>query len=407
MRLSMKTFLILSGVTIGIALVGGCAGSHGAYTTEGLNVARDRMAVIKSGTQWDMARQEFLTGDLNKALKSVDESIAINESVPKSHTLRGQILMELGQLEQASKALTRALAIDPSFTEAHYYLGVLYERFGELDSALDKYQAAAALAPSNAQYTLASAEVLLDMGRLAAAKTLLNQKKSDFEHNAGIRQTLAHIASMEHDAPLAAKLFGEARMLDPDDESIMEDLAVAQVEAEQYVEAEYTLHLLLKKPAQKDRRDLKQLEARCLVALDRPVEARSILLGLTSDDAGLSDVDAWVELGQVAYMLGDMQRVRIAAGRVRTLDPTRYEGPLLRALWERAKGNLEGALTSASKAQTLVQGADNGPAVVRGLILHQMGRQQDAKESALDALSINPNDEGAKKLLALVSPDGE
>lgn len=407
MRLSMKTFLILSGVTIGIALVGGCAGSHGAYTTEGLNVARDRMAVIKSGTQWDMARQEFLTGDLNKALKSVDESIAINESVPKSHTLRGQILMELGQLEQASKALTRALAIDPSFTEAHYYLGVLYERFGELDSALDKYQAAAALAPSNAQYTLASAEVLLDMGRLAAAKTLLNQKKSDFEHNAGIRQTLAHIASMEHDAPLAAKLFGEARMLDPDDESIMEDLAVAQVEAEQYVEAEYTLRLLLKKPAQKDRRDLKQLEARCLVALDRPVEARSILLGLTSDDAGLSDVDAWVELGQVAYMLGDMQRVRIAAGRVRTLDPTRYEGPLLRALWERAKGNLEGALTSASKAQTLVQGADNGPAVVRGLILHQMGRQQDAKESALDALSINPNDEGAKKLLALVSPDGE
>lgn len=395
-----------AGVAIaGASLSGGCGSGHGKYTTEGLNAAQNRMATIKAGTQWDMARQQFLVGDLSKALKSVDQSIAVNDSVAKSHNLRGRILVELGQLESASESFKRALLIDPSFVESHYYLGVLHERFGELEEALDKYQAAAALDPSNAQYTIAAAEMLIEAGRLDKAESLLSQGRSFFEHNAGVRQTLGHVALMRGDASKAVTLFHEAQLLDPEDSSILEDLALAQMKAGDYVEAEYTLRRIMKDKEIAKRRDLQQLHARCLVALDRPVEARTILLGITSDERGVNDVDAWIDLGQVAVMLGDFQRVRIAAGRIAAIAPNRFEGPLLAAFWMRDRGDLAGALKSADTARRLANRIDPTPSIVRGMILREMGRLSEAEASFAEALSIAPNDQRARRLVASVNDE--
>ena len=404
-RSVMRSRFSASCVVTLAAILNGCAGGHGNYTTEGLNAAQQRMAVIKSGTQWDMARQQFLAGDLKKALKSVDNSIEINDSVTKAHTLRGRILMELGQLEAAGKEFHRALELDASFVDAHYYLAILHERFNEPEEALAEYQAAAALEPSDAQYLIAASEMLMDLGRLDEAEQLLESRSEDFQHNPGVHQTLGHLAMIRGDADKAVKLFDEARLLAPDDHSILEDLAVAQMQAEKFVEAEYTLRQLLKDPERADRRDLKRLRARCLVSLDRPVEAREILLSLTSDDDGRNDIDAWVDLGQVALMLGDRHRVQIAAARVVALAPTRFEGPLLAALWKRAKGDLPGALKSATRAVTLAASSDPTPMVVRGAILREMGRLDEAEESFVKAIAIDPSDTRARSMLAAVGTD--
>ena len=399
---SVPRFLAIAGVVM--ALVG-CAGGHGKYTSEGLNAAEQRMAVIKSGTEWDMARQQFLSGELKKALASVDRSIEINDAVAKAHSLRGRILMELGQLESSISAFQQALVIDPSYVEAHFFLGVLHERFNEYEEALASYQAAAALEPSDAQYTIAAAEMLIDLGRLDAARAFLEDRAPFFQHNAGVRQTLGHLAMMDGDPELASTLFDEARLLAPDDSSILEDLAVAQMQAENYVEAEYALRQLMKDPERAQRRDLKRLQARCFVELDRPVEARAILLGLTRDDQGLSDAEAWIDLGQVALILGDQQRVRIAAARIAAIAPNRFEGPLLAAFWRRMTGDLPNALVSATQAVTLANGQDPTPLIVRGAILQQMGRRAEAETSFVDALGVSPNDARAQRMLAAVDED--
>lgn len=391
----------VTGAALSITLaLGGCGSGHGKYTSEGLNLAQERMATIKAGTEWDMARQQFVVGDLKKALKSVDQSISINDSVAKSHNLRGRILFELGQLESASESFKRALAIDPSFVESHYFLGVLYERFGELEMALEKYQAAASLEPSSAQYTIAAAEMMIEADRLDAAENLLHNGNSFFEHNAGVHQTLGHIAMLRGDSERAATLFHEAQLLDPEDTSILEDLVLAQMKSGDHVEAEYTLRRLMKDKDLQARRDLQQLHARCLVALDRPVEARTLLLGLTSDEKGMNDADIWVDLGQVAILLGDYQRVRIAAGRLNAIAPERHEGPLLGAFWMRSQGDLAGALKSVEKSRRLARSRDAMPSLVRGLILRQMGRLSEAEASFAEALSIDPKDQRAQQLLA-------
>lgn len=400
-RACIQHLLLLAGIA---ATLAGCGG-HGNYTTEGLNAAQERMATIKSGTEWDMARQQFLAGDLSKALKSVDQSIAINENVAKSHSLRGRILMELGQLDAAVTALQKSVELNAAFVEAHYFLGIVYERFGEFDSALEEYQTAAMLEPGNAQHVIAAAEMLIESGHLDEALRMLDERKKDFEHNSGVRQALAHIALMQHRPADAARLFNEAHVLDPADLSIMEDLALAQMDAGQFAEAEYTLRVLLNDPATKGRRDLKRLQAQCLASLDRPVEARSILLGLTSDERGLNDVDAWIDLGNVALMLGDLTRVRSVAARIVSLAPTRYEGPLLMAFWKREQADLVGALRSAEQAVRMANRVNAAPAMLRGMILQDLGRFADAEASIREAIAIDPSRSHAGKILVDAAQD--
>ena len=111
------------------------------------------------------------------------------------------------------------------------------------------------------------------------------------------------------------------------------------------------------------------------------------------------------DLGQIALILKDFQRVRIAAGRITAMAPQRFEGELLAAFWKRDRGDLSGALESATAAQRLAASTSSAPALVRGMILHEMGRTQDAEASFIQALSIDPNDARAQELLASVSTD--
>lgn len=401
--------LTLMAATLSVALAllagTGCAGGHGQYTTEGKNLAQERMASLKSGADWDMARQQFLAGDLSKALKSVDKSIAASGAVAKSHSLRGRIFVELGQLEAAMDEFKRTLALNPAFIEAIYYQGVIHERYNEMDQALERYQAAAALEPTSPQYVIAAAEMMIELGRLDDAKNMLTARNTHFEHNAGVRQTLGHIAMMQGDPDKAIEYFQNANMLDPDNLANREDLAIAQVAAGDYVQAEYTTRRLLRDEAYSNRTDLKQLRARCLVALDRPVEAREILLGLTRDDADINDVGVWVDLGEVALMLGDYHRVRIAAGRIIALDPSRYEGPLLGAMWKHHSGDLQAALKNAQHAVSLAGDSSAMPSLISGMILHELGRPDDAESVLYQAMAIDPGNQRIANMLAAVNSD--
>ncbi|TVQ31598.1 MAG: tetratricopeptide repeat protein [Phycisphaeraceae bacterium] len=399
--LAAATMTLAAGLATGLA---GCASGHGRYTTEHIERANERMATIKAATSWDMARQQFLAGDLSKALNNVDESLDLNRAVPKSHTLRGRIMMELGQLEAAVVSYREALELDPGFVEAHYYLGIAHERFSEHDQAMERYLAAANLDPSNAQFIIAAAEMHIELGQLDKAMELLESRRSNHQHNAGVRQTMGHIAMMRGDYERAVTLFGEARLLAPDELALHEDLALAQIASGRFTEAEYSLRRLMKHKDFKDRRDLKHAQARCLIHLDRPVEARSILLALTSDSAGASDIEAWIDLGEVAMHIGDMNRVRLVAARLTAIAPNRHEGPLMMAMWSRRAGDLNSALASLNKAVSLA-GADPRPAMLRGVVLDELGRRNEAASSFIDALAIDPTHDQARRMLAAVQQD--
>lgn len=382
------------------ALVSGCG--QGKYTGAHKSTAEEKLSLIKSGTEWNMAHQQFMAGDLDKALKSVDQSIALNDRVPKSHVLRGRILIEKGRLEEARASLLEAEKLDPTNAEAQYYLGIVHERFNQGGEALARYNKAAANDPTNPQYVVAAAEMLMHMDRLDDAERLLTERRADFQYNAALCQTLGHIKMIRKDHQAAVRLFDEARLLAPDDNSVVEDLARAQFACGRFAEAEFHLGRLLQASKNQPRRDLMHLRAQCLVRLDRPVEARAILQELTSGAEGAGDLRAWIMLGNVAATLNDTARLRTAAARVIALAPDSYEGHFLKALHLRRQGDNKSALVSADKAAQLSQ-KDPGPHILRALIQQDLGNYDGARGSLATALRIDPQNASATQLLDAIN----
>jgi tetratricopeptide (TPR) repeat protein len=384
----MRRFVHKSAMILAVLSLAGCSG-NGKYTSEHKERSRERVAGMKAANEFEMARQAFLVGDMDKALRGADRSITIHPGVARSHVLRGRIMIEKSDMESAITSLSTAVEVEPDNVEAQYYLGIVYERYSQGEKALEHFRNAADLEPANAQYALATAETMVDLGMIDEAEGFLTGRNPAFQHNAGVRQTLGHIALMRGDSERAVELFSEARLLAPDDLVVLEDLVQAQLATGRFADAEYNLSRLLNVPEKKGRRDLKQMRARALSKVDRPLEAREILIELTGDAAGQKDIESWIELGNVCFVLRDMNRVRQSAARIVALAPHRPDGYMLRSLMQRRNGDLNGALESAERAVER-RGSSVEPLLVRGLVMKDLGRDDEAAANFQQAMRENP-----------------
>ena len=91
-------------------------------------------------------------------------------------------------------------------------------------------------------------------------------------------------------------------------------LADAQMEAGRFADAETNLSHLLRDPNNAGRPDLLHMQAECLLALNRPVEAREIYRQLSARE-GASDARAWIGIARTAYQIRDEKTFRRAASR--------------------------------------------------------------------------------------------
>lgn len=386
-------------VIASLSLLSAC-GTNGAYTTEGKNAAKEKMAQLKSATEWQMSHQAFLAGDLPKALKHANVSIELNDKVVKSYVLRGRIQMEMGNLDGASASFAQAEKTNAEDVDTWYYQGILAERIDRKDEALRRYRGANERDVSNPQYAIAAAEMMMAMDQLDQAEQYLLERKVKFDHSPGIKQTLGHIEMLRGNPSKAIPLFSEARLLAPDDQAIIEDLIRAQIATREFGQAEGNLARILNNKANADRRDLIHARAKCLIQLDRIVEARDLLVKLTNDPNGTTDAEAWIELGQLCYTLRDQARLRTASGRAIALAPTKPEGYVLRALYLRQTGDTTGAEANLRKALDIRQDAETY--IVLGLVQRDMQRISEARSNFSMALKIDPNNQDAQKLLAAV-----
>lgn len=388
----------------GLLTAVGCTG-QGRYTGDFKEQASLRMAGMKAATEFDMARQQFLAGDLAKALRTIDKSISINETVARSHVLRARILFEQGRLEAAMISLDNALEIDGEEVQAHYYRGLVQERFTHYELAHQSYLRAREIDPGDSQYTVAAAEMLMQLDRLEDAKALLNDDKERFSHNAGIRQTLGHIAMIEDRYEEAVELFHEATLLAPDENMLREDLIHAQLAAGRFADAERNLRIVLERLATDhegpERNDLRLLHAQSLVALERPVEARTILLEMGGRDGSRADARIWIELGNIALMLDDDFRLREAGQRLVTMAPYREDGYIMLAMFHRRQGNPQEAIATLDRALRMVATPVDAP-VLRALILSDLGLVHDARRTIYKALERNPDNDLAAAFLGII-----
>ena len=367
----------------------GCAGGHGKYTQEHISLAKEKMSFMKSATEWDLARQAFLSGDLEKALTKVNGSIAINDTVVKSHVLKSRILIEMGDLGNAIKSLNTAETLSPEDPDTQYYLGVVYERLNRPEEALTHFENACEFDDYNPSYAVAASEMMIDLDRSVEARRYLETIPMAV-NNAGIQQTLGHIALINQDSKQAELHFRDARLLAPDDTGILEQLIHTQMQNGHFAEAERNIAALLQSFEHKDRRDLKLLHAKALIGTQRPVEARSIYQELLSQTNGKSDLDAWIGLGNTSYSINDDRTARRAAARIVAIQPSLHDGYVLWAMIHRRGGDMDKALTAINDAIDR-NNSDADLFAFRAVVQRDLGMTKNALSSAARALSLEPS----------------
>jgi tetratricopeptide (TPR) repeat protein len=411
--------------------------------------ARDRMNLVNAQVTYNQAEQYFETGQFDKALREINAAIA---RYPKSCTfyvLQGRIHLEAKRLEQAMTSLKSGIQAgrdacgidseDPvekqdklilesdqmlksALADAHYYTGIVYQRWSDDEQAYEHYTLAFELDQGKVDYLLAAAESQIALGEYEQAQALVEPRLAYFEHNAALHQLLGQIALLQGNPAIAARLYGEARLLSPDDNSLLEDLVWAQYAAEMYGDCLESIKSLLSRangvpstprsingrPTQSglaingsssasDRVDLKHLQARCLTMLGRLSNAREMYLEVARLKP--AEVTVWTELGTVCWELGDYRRVAVCSVHIIALAPERFEGYMLRGINERQKNNFSQAVALFTKATEKTTDSAM-PWLLLGQTLEQAGDFDGAKEAYSQALHVDPRSIDAKHLLA-------
>lgn len=383
--------LLISTMTILV----GCASTP--YHKEVRNQANERYDLVQAQMAYDQAMQAYSTGQFDKALRLIDGALARFPERPDYLVLKGRIHLETHRLELAMDLFEKAWTHDEKRADAHYFAGIIYQRWSDHERAAGSYRAAFEIDSTNPQYLLASAEALIACGRYHDAQQLIEPRLAQFEHNAALRQLLGQIALLQGRPVDAARLFSQARLINPDDPMILEELVRAHFAAGDYANCHHTLRQLAARQKE-PRLDLLHIEARCLTMLDRPSEARNIYLKLV--EMAPTDDTLWVELGNVAYEVGDDRRVALSSSRILSLNPARFEGYLLRGLFEQRQGRQDEAIRWFQKATELAPSDAAWPHLILGMALEERGERNEALRCYAAAVKAEPENSQARQLLA-------
>ena len=356
--------------------------------------ARSRIDAISAQFTYEQAKQEFEAGQFERALRDIDLAIEQSPESAQFELLRGRIHLETHRLQNAIDAFMTAIEKDPEYAEAHYFAGIVFQRWSDDEQAFAHYTKACELESDNVQYLVATAEALIALGEFEAARQAIETKLEYFENNCAMKQLLGQIAMLQGHCEVAVKYFSDARLLDPDNYPLLEELAWAQYDAGLYGQCYETVQLIQEQYSS-ERIDLIHLQARCLVMMDRFAEAHNRYMTLTR--LSPADASVWIEFGTLAWELGDMRRVSQCGVRAVALAPDRFEGYMLKGIYERGKGRVDEAV------KLLIQAADLAPDSViphllLGRTLEEAGDGQAALIAYANAMRTDPQSEEARSL---------
>ncbi len=128
-------------ITLAAFALAGC-GTHGVYTQAFKDEAQANLAKVRAATDYDLALQQFQSGDLGRALSTIDGSLRLNPNVAPGHVLHARILFEQGKTQAALGAIGRGAELDPYNPQIDYCRGIIVERMGRTEEAMTCFRRA-------------------------------------------------------------------------------------------------------------------------------------------------------------------------------------------------------------------------------------------------------------------------
>ncbi len=392
----MKPALPALALAAALALSGCATPSTDGPTSKKL--AQQRWDGARSNVLLSLGQSQYDTGNFDACRKSLDEAQKIDPENPKVLILSGKLGLERGDLDAAVNDLQAAQRIDPTDPQPDYLLGVIYERWQQPQRALDYYSSAAVKAPNELAYLMARAETFVTLDRRDEALRVLGDRVVFFEHSPAIRTALGTLLMQAGRPAEAVTMFRQASHL-TDDAAVREQLALAELAAKNYREAEAQLDRLTGVGRDTTRVDLLLALGECRLQLNKPAEARDAFQSAAR--LAPANADAWLALAKASLAADDLRRADSAVQKAASLRPAGASVSLLLGYVRLKQDRTADALAAFRRASELAP-ADPVALCMVGYVLEQTGQGDRAVYYYGRALKLDPRDELAQSLMASV-----
>ena len=338
----------------------------------------------------ESARQRRKAGDVEGALRELDEAIRLDPSFAEARLLRGVIGIDREDLAGALADLDEAIRLGPSEARAHHNRGYALELAGRTDDAIAAYERAIELDPDYAR-----ARNALDELRTRALADPA-RKKFDQEDYAGAARDLDEAIRIHPDSPSLLHLRGIARIRLDDPAGALADLDKTVGLDRSDARAHYNRGIALRNLGR---------HAEAVAAFERALEidptykrAREEL-----DERAREDLQArpgeLTESARRKVDAGDLDGAARELDEAVRLDPKLASARHLRGVLRCRRNDAAGALTDLDEAIRL-EPSDARAHFNRGVALDQLNRGDDALAAYRRAVEIDPKYELARKAVA-------
>lgn len=163
----------------------------------------------------DRGNLQAQQGDLNQAIASYRQAIALEPNQAEFHLGLGCLLLQSGELIAAQESFQRAIALNPQLVEAHIQLGNLFVQNKQLELAITYYQQAIALDGNRAEIYFGLGHLFLEQKNLEAAKQSFQQAISLDHELVGAHIQLGNLFVQQQQLELAITCYQQALNIDP------------------------------------------------------------------------------------------------------------------------------------------------------------------------------------------------
>lgn len=243
----MRTQLPWLAASLGAALVGlggGCDTSQNTARQQAVLRWNDARGQVKA----QLASDQFEAGNLDAAAGELAEADRLMPDNPRLVPLRARVWLAEGRTNEAAELLERTQLDGPAQAEIEYLLGIVRQQQGRWEEALNSYQRAADLAPETADYLVAVAQLLLQLGQPQDALRALAEGEPRFGWTDAYQATLAECHEQLGDWSTAASAWQRVVSGEQTHWSIRARLGEALYRARRYAEAIPVLQELAEDP---------------------------------------------------------------------------------------------------------------------------------------------------------------
>ncbi len=172
-------------------------------------------------------------GDIDNALVEFNETHKYQPDLPALHYWYAQAFSRRGQLQEAQRSLETALKYDPGYREARLSLAEVQNQSGALDAAAFNARKLLQNNPSDVQALFAYSQSLISKKEYAEAGKIVRAVADRTPQNAEAHRQLGILALAKNDLPAARKEFKRAWDLQPRSKRFLEGTLMTYVAEKQ------------------------------------------------------------------------------------------------------------------------------------------------------------------------------